>query len=94
MGRGQGAWITYPFNAGQRISRQQALDVLTRNGAAHMGRLDRGGTLEAGKVADFIVIDRNPLTAPLGEIHKTKVLMTFIPQTGARRNDWKNDISD
>ena len=67
-----------PINAGQRISRQQALDVLTRNGAAHMGRLDRGDTLEAGKFADFIVIDRSPLTAPLGEIHKTKVLMTFI----------------
>ena len=67
-----------PINAGQRISRQQALDLLTRNGAAHMGRLDRGGTLEAGKFADFIIIDRNPLTTPLGEIHKTKVLMTFI----------------
>lgn len=67
-----------PINAEQRISRQQALDILTRNGAAHMGRLDRGGTIEVGKLADFIVIDRNPLTAPLGEIHKTKVLMTFI----------------
>jgi len=67
-----------PINAGQRISRQQALDVMTRNGAAHMGRLDRGGTIEVGKFADFIVIDRNPLTVPLGEIHKTKVLMTFI----------------
>jgi predicted amidohydrolase YtcJ len=43
-----------------------------------MGRLDRGGTIEVGKFADFIVIDRNPLTVPLGEIHKTKVLMTFI----------------
>lgn len=29
-----------------------------------MGRLDRGGTIEPGKQADLIVIDRNPLTAP------------------------------
>ena len=43
-----------------------------------MGRLDRGGTIEVGKMADFIIIDRNPLTAPLGEIHKTKVLKTVI----------------
>lgn len=67
-----------PINAGQRITRLQALEIMTRNGAAHMGRLDRGGTLEVGKFADFIIIDRNPLTVPLGEIHKTKVLKTFI----------------
>jgi predicted amidohydrolase YtcJ len=67
-----------PINAGQRITRQEAIDIMTRNGAAHMGRLDRGGTIEVGKIADFIIIDRNPLTAPLGDIHKTKVLKTFI----------------
>lgn len=67
-----------PINAGQRITRQEAIDIMTRNGAAHMGRLDRGGTIEVGKMADFIIIDRNPLTAPLGEIHKTKVLKTVI----------------
>ena len=39
---------------------------------------DGTGTIEVGKMADFIIIDRNPLTAPLGEIHKTKVLKTVI----------------
>ncbi|MFA6031506.1 MAG: amidohydrolase [Myxococcota bacterium] len=67
-----------PINAGQRITRQQAMDIMTRNGAAQMGRLDRGGTIEVGKFADFIVIDQNPLTVPLGDIHKTKVIKTFI----------------
>lgn len=67
-----------PINAGQRISREQAMALLTRNGAAQMGRLDRGGTLEPGKLADLIILDRNPMTVPVGEIHATKVLATYI----------------
>ncbi len=67
-----------PINAGQRISRAEAMALLTRNGAAEMGRLDRGGTLEPGKLADLIVLDRNPLTVPVGEIHATRVLATYI----------------
>lgn len=63
---------------GQRVTREQALALLTRNGAALMGRLDRGGTLEVGKLADMIVVDRNPLTAPIGTIHQTRVLKTYI----------------
>lgn len=67
-----------PINAGQRITREQAMAVFTRNGAAEMGRLDKGGTLEPGKLADLIVLDRNPLTVPVGQIHDTKVLATWI----------------
>ena len=67
-----------PINPGQRITREQAMAVFTRNGAAEMGRLDKGGTLEAGKLADLIVLDRNPLTVPAGEIHQTRVLATYI----------------
>lgn len=62
----------------ERITRQEALAVLTRNGAALMNRLDQGGTIEVGKAADMIVVDRNPLTAPLGTLHDTKVLQTYI----------------
>lgn len=62
----------------ERITREEALAMLTRNGAALMNRLDRGGTIEVGKAADLIIVDRNPLTAPLGTIHDTKVLQTYI----------------
>jgi predicted amidohydrolase YtcJ len=67
-----------PINAGQRISREQALGILTRNGAAEMGRLDLGGTIEPGKLADLIIVDRNPMTVPVGQIHRTRVLATYI----------------
>ena len=67
-----------PINEGQRITREQALALMTRNAAAEMGRLDRGGTIEVGKQADVIIVDRNPLTAPVGTIHQTRVIRTYI----------------
>lgn len=39
----------------------QALMLATRNAADALGKLDRLGTLEKGKVADLIVVDGNPL---------------------------------
>jgi len=64
--------------ANEGITREQALTMFTRNAAAVMGRLDRGGTLEPGKLADMIIVDANPLTAPLGTLHATKVQATYI----------------
>ena len=62
----------------EAVTRAQAITLFTRNAAAVLGRLDRGGTLESGKLADMIIVDRNPLTAPLGTLHDTHVLATYI----------------
>ena len=62
----------------EAITRAEAMRLLTVNGAREMGRLDRGGTIEPGKLADVIVVDRNPLTTPVGQIHDTRVLATYI----------------
>lgn len=67
-----------PIGEGQRITMEQALQVFTRNGAALMGRLDKGGTIEVGKMADLIVLDRNPTKIAIGKVHETRVLKTFI----------------
>jgi len=40
----------------------QALETGTRNVAAYFGTLDRSGTVAAGKVADLVLLDANPLT--------------------------------
>jgi imidazolonepropionase-like amidohydrolase len=40
----------------------QALETGTRNIAAYFGTLDQSGTVAAGKVADLILLDANPLT--------------------------------
>lgn len=37
------------------------VEILTRNAAVAVGRADEIGTLEAGKLADIVVVDGNPL---------------------------------
>ena len=70
------------FGPREAISVRQAIDVFTINAAKRLGVADRFGTLEAGKQADLILIDRNPLEIPVTEIHNVKVQAVYI---GGRR---------
>jgi enamidase len=48
------------FSAGG-LSPMEVLKAATVNGAYALGRSDQLGTVEAGKLADFVVLSRNPL---------------------------------
>ncbi len=63
---------------GEAITLKQAIDIFTINAAKHMGDSDRLGSLEKGKIADFIVLDRNPLEIPITDVHKVKVTGAYI----------------
>ena len=71
----------------QRLSLEQALDAFTR-GAAYAGFADdRFGTLERGRYADFILVDRDIFAGATPEqIRETKVVETWI--AGAKA--WPN----
>jgi hypothetical protein len=43
-----------------------------------MEKKDETGVIEAGKSADFIVIDQNITKIPVEKIHKTNVLKTVL----------------
>jgi len=62
----------------QAISMMNAIRVYTVNGAYLEGTEDEKGSLEPGKLADMIVLDRDILTVDPGEIIDTKVLMTIV----------------
>ncbi len=66
------------FAPEERISVEQALALYTRNGAYAGFEEDRKGALEPGKLADFIVVDRDVLTVPADELKDVKVLQTFV----------------
>jgi predicted amidohydrolase YtcJ len=62
----------------ERLSIREALTLYTRNGAyAGFEEKDKG-TLEAGKLADFIVVDRDLLSIPTDELKDVKVLATYV----------------
>ncbi|MCX6604742.1 MAG: amidohydrolase [Acidobacteria bacterium] len=62
----------------EKISREQALRMYT-NGPAYLHFAEKEqGSIEAGKWADFVVIDRDYLTCPEAEIRRIEPLMTVV----------------
>jgi predicted amidohydrolase YtcJ len=68
------------WGAAEKIDRRRGLLMMTRWGADYVLREQEIGSLEAGKLADLIVLDQNPLSTdiPDNALSKIKVLMTFI----------------
>jgi predicted amidohydrolase YtcJ len=62
----------------QCMTRAEALESFTLSGAYAAFEEHWKGSLEVGKTADFIVLDRDIMTAPAIEIPKTRVRMTFL----------------
>jgi predicted amidohydrolase YtcJ len=60
------------------MSRAEALRAFTLDAAYAAFEESTKGSLEVGKLADFIVIDRDVMTCEPGAILETKVLQTVI----------------
>ncbi|MFM1871373.1 MAG: hypothetical protein RL398_795 [Planctomycetota bacterium] len=60
----------------QRISAFAALRAITADAAWQYFEEDRKGTLEVGKLADLVILDRDPLAVPPTEIGDLRVLET------------------
>ncbi len=62
----------------QAVDLETALRIFTINGALAGKQADRTGTIEVGKSADFIVLDRNLFDIPAQDISDTQVLLTVV----------------
>jgi predicted amidohydrolase YtcJ len=60
----------------QRITVDQALRVATVNGARASYEENLKGTIEAGKLADFVLLEKDPHDVPAETIKDIKVLRT------------------
>lgn len=67
------AWIPE-----ERVDLERMIAAYTINGAWANHQERERGSLEAGKSADFVVLDRNLFAVPVGQIHTVKVLKTFF----------------
>lgn len=74
----QPRWTDQPLHPEQRISREQAIRLYTINNAYLTFEEKEKGSLEKGKLADFIVLDRDILTCPEDDVRKIQVEQTYL----------------
>ncbi len=78
------AAITRQSNAGNKISLSESINIeealyaYTMGSAYADGMENIKGSLEPGKLADFIIVDKNPLSIPVDELDSIKVECTYI----------------
>jgi predicted amidohydrolase YtcJ len=69
----------------ERISVDDAIRAVTIDAAYQMMSDDKIGSLEVGKLADFVVLEKNPRAIPPEQIGDIKVLQTWV---GGKRQEW------
>ena len=66
------------LNIDEAVDRVTALKMVTTWGSEYMMAEDTIGTLEPGKFADFVVLDRDFFTIPVAEIPDVQVILTGL----------------
>lgn len=74
----QPRWADEPLHPEQKVDRDYAIRFYTINNAKLLFAEDEKGSLEAGKLADFIVLDRDILTCPVDEVRDIEVQQTWM----------------
>jgi len=72
-GQPAGGWFP-----GQRMTREEALRSWTTEGAYAAFEENKKGSLEIGKMADFIMLSGDVMSMPVIDIWKTKVTLTVV----------------
>jgi predicted amidohydrolase YtcJ len=67
-----------PINGTQQITRQEALHSYTRANAWYLNREDRLGSIEPGKLADLLVLDRDYFTVSAADMRRTLPVLTVV----------------
>jgi len=71
-------WFDGQLHPEEAITREQAIRFYTTNNAYIVFLDDQIGSLEPGKLADLIVLDRDLLTCPTDDVKDAKVTATYL----------------
>jgi predicted amidohydrolase YtcJ len=66
------------MGAEQKVTLEEAIRMYTINGAQLTFGEDIKGSLEPGKLADMVILDRDIMTCPEDEVKDIKILRTFL----------------
>ncbi len=66
------------FDKSEELTVEEALDVLTINGAYQMGIEKERGSIEKGKYADFLFISKDVTSIPKNEIHTAEISNVYF----------------
>lgn len=71
-------WHSEPLHPEEALTREQALRFYTSNNARILFMDEITGSLEPGKMADLVVLDRDFLSCPEDQIAGTQVLRAYV----------------
>ena len=74
------------INPGQQISRQDALRAYTRGNAWYLNREDDLGSIESGKLADLVVLDKDYFTVSDDQMRRIRPILTVVDGEGRPRH--------
>ena len=66
------------WGADQRLDRPTALRIATQNGANYVLKGDKLGSIQPGKMADLLILDRDFMTVPEDDISQIRPLLTML----------------
>ncbi|MFV0528869.1 MAG: amidohydrolase [Lachnospiraceae bacterium] len=66
------------LNETQCVPAATALQILTQGGAAQLDLQASRGSIRTGNSADFVILDKDPLTVTPSQLYTTKVVRTYI----------------
>lgn len=68
----------FVLNPSERISVDEAIAAVTREAAWQLGSDHEVGSLEAGKLADLVILEADPRRVPVAKIKEIRVLETWM----------------
>lgn len=80
-------WMVNNPNVGHRVDLTNAIRVCTYNGYYATFDEKERGSLEQGKIADMVVLDKNPYAVPPEKIKDIKVISTYYAGVKWQKSD-------
>ena len=74
----QARWYDGALHPEHALTREQAIRMYTSNNAYLLFKEKQVGSLEPGKLADFVVLDTDVLTCPVEQVKDAKVMATYL----------------